>query len=253
MAVRHKSKVNIPVWAIIAVIAIGIIISVIVLMPHSQSSGQSVYSFGKEVANGIDVSEHNGRVDWEKVNASQDFAFIRVGYRSYGDGDIFEDEYAKENLKNAQKSGIPFGVYFYSQAVNEKEAQEDADFVYKTIKKYDVALPVIIDFEYPVDSDGNAVGRLAQSGNTADDNTRVINAFIDRMQEKGYIAGVYASSSIYKNKINLKKLDDEAFIWTADYNSKVTYNIDYTVWQYSETGTCDGVSSKYVDLNYWYE
>ena len=73
------------------------------------------------------------------------------------------------------------------------------------------------------------------------------------MQEKGYIAGVYASSSIYKNKINLKKLDDEAFIWTADYNSNVTYNIDYTVWQYSETGTCDGVSSKYVDLNYWYE
>ena len=81
-------------------------------------------------AKGIDVSDNNGKIDWEMVKETQDFAFIRVGYRGYGNGEIVEDKYARENLKNAEKAGIPVGVYFYTQALDEKEAEKEADFVY---------------------------------------------------------------------------------------------------------------------------
>lgn len=248
---KARSKANIPVLVVIAVIMIGIITSVITLT-NSRKHHQEYYDFQKPVANGIDVSEHNGDIDWQSVSEEQDFAFIRVGYRGYGNGEIVEDKCAEYNLKNAVKAGIPVGVYFYTQAVNEKEAEQEADFVYKAIKKYDVELPVIIDFEYPVDSDGNAVGRLAEADNDENTNAKIINAFTQRLKKKGYICGVYASSSVLAHRINMKKLDDSTLIWAADYNDKVTFKIDYNIWQYSETGTCKGVGSKYVDLNYWY-
>lgn len=246
-----NTKVNIPVLLVIAVLIIGIIISIITVA-NNKKQHQVYYDFQKSVANGIDVSEHNGDIDWQLVSETQDFAFIRVGYRGYGNGEIVEDKLARENLKNAKQAGIPVGVYFYTQAVNEKEAEQEADFVYKIIKKYDVALPVIIDFEYPVDSDGNAAGRLVDAKNDADTNAKIINAFTERLKKKGYICGVYASSSVFAHRINMKKLDDSSLIWVADYNDKVTFKVDYSIWQYTETGSCDGVSSKYVDLNYWY-
>lgn len=250
--VKAKAKINIPVIAVIAIIIIGIIISVIVISSTSDNH-QELYSFDKKVANGIDVSEHNGQIDWKKVSKNQDFAFIRVGYRAYGEGEIVEDKYARENLKNAEKAGIPVGVYFYTQAVDKKEAEKEAEFVYGIIKKYNVELPVIIDFEYPVDKDGNAVGRLNEADNDPDTNSEILNAFTDKIESKGYVSGVYASSSVFAHRINTKKLKKSSVIWVADYNNDVTYNVDYDIWQYSETGSCDGVSSKYVDLDYWYE
>lgn len=250
--VKAKVKINIPVMAVIAVILIGIIISIIVIVNTNNNHHQQLYSFGKRVANGIDVSEHNGEIDWKEISKSQDFAFIRVGYRGYGNGEIIEDKYARDNLKNAEKAGVPVGVYFYTQAVTEKEAEKEADFVYGIIKKYNVELPVIIDFEYPVDKDGNAVGRLNESANDRDTNAAVLNAFTSRIESKGYVSGVYASSSVFAHRINMKKLNKSSVIWVADYNKEVSFNLDYSIWQYSETGTCSGVSSKYVDLNYWY-
>lgn len=253
MKTKNKSKVNIPVPLLIGVIAVAVVISLIVIGVSNDKPKQQAYSFGKEVAQGIDVSEHNGEIDWEMVKETQDFAFIRVGYRGYGNGEIVEDKYARENLKNAEKAGIPVGVYFYTQALDEKEAEKEADFVYSIIKKYKVDLPVIIDFEFPVDSDGNAVGRMNDVDNDREKNTEIINTFIKKIQERGYIGGVYGSSSVLHREINMKSLDRQAFVWVADYNDRVTFNVDYTVWQYTETGKCDGVSSKYVDLNYWYQ
>lgn len=252
---KRKSKadtnVNAVVLLIVSAIVIGAFVSIFALRSNGRQP-QQVYDFGKEIAVGIDVSEHNGDVDWSKVSESQDFAFIRVGYRTYGEGGIFEDKRGRENLKNAEKSGMPFGVYFYTQATNKREAEEEADFVYDIIKRYEITLPVIIDFEYATDRDGNAVGKLYQANNGPDDNAEIINAFADRLKSKGYICGVYASSSVLAHRINMKKLNSDLLIWAADYNDRVTYNVDYTIWQYSETGSCDGVSSKYVDLNYWY-
>ena len=251
--IKDKSKLNIPALAVIGIIILAVIISVIAVAASKGSRPDGLYQFNQSVANGIDVSEHNGGIDWEKVKETQDFAFIRVGYRGYGNGEIYEDKYAADNLKNANKAKIPVGVYFYTQAVTAEEAEDEADFVYDIIKKYNIDLPVMIDFEYPIDSDGNAVGRLVESDNDLNKNAEIINSFVEKLEKKGYTAGVYASSSVLHNKISMKKLKKSAVAWVADYNDKVTYDVDYTIWQYSETGSVDGVSSKYVDLNYWYE
>ena len=251
--IKDKSKLNIPALAVIGIIILAVIISVIAVAASKGSRPDGLYQFNQSVANGIDVSEHNGEIDWEKVKETQDFTFIRVGYRGYGNGEIYEDKYAADNLKNANKAKIPVGVYFYTQAVTAKEAEDEADFVYDIIKKYNIDLPVMIDFEYPIDSDGNAVGRLVESDNDLNKNAEIINSFVEKLEKKGYTAGVYASSSVLHNKISMKKLKKSAVAWVADYNDKVTYDVDYTIWQYSETGSVDGVSSKYVDLNYWYE
>ena len=251
--IKDKSKLNIPALAVIGIIILAVIISVIAVAASKGSRPDGLYQFNQSVANGIDVSEHNGEIDWEKVKETQDFGFISVGYRGYGNGEIYEDKYAADNLKNANKAKIPVGVYFYTQAVTAEEAEDEADFVYDIIKKYNIDLPVMIDFEYPIDSDGNAVGRLVESDNDLNKNAEIINSFVEKLEKKGYTAGVYASSSVLHNKISMKKLKKSAVAWVADYNDKVTYDVDYTIWQYSETGSVDGVSSKYVDLNYWYE
>ncbi|MDE6864071.1 MAG: hypothetical protein K2J41_06790, partial [Eubacterium sp.] len=141
--IKDKSKLNIPALAVIGIIILAVIISVIAVAASRGSRPDGLYQFNQSVANGIDVSEHNGEIDWEKVKETQDFAFIRVGYRGYGNGEIYEDKYAADNLKNANKAKIPVGVYFYTQAVTAEEAEDEADFVYDIIKKYNIDLPVM--------------------------------------------------------------------------------------------------------------
>lgn len=257
MAVKNKLKNNKLkadrlILGIIFALVTAVIISSIAISNADKKEPQSVYDFGKSVAQGIDVSEHNGNIDWESIANDFDFAFIRIGYRSYGNGEIRKDKNAETNLESAQKAGIPFGVYFYTQAVSEKEAKAEADFVVDTIKHYDLSLPVVIDFEYPTDKNGDLSGRLVEKHLNVKDNTKIINAFCGRVEEKGYISGLYASSFVLKNNIDLKSVNDNTVIWAADYNSRVTYDIDYTIWQYSKTGEADGNGSKYIDLNYWY-
>lgn len=253
---NEKSKIELKpdrlIFGIVFALVAAIIISSVAISNTHRKESQTIYDFGKKIAQGIDVSEHNGELDWQMLAQKFDFAFIRVGYRGYGNGDICEDKYAKDNLKAAQKAGIPFGVYFYTQAVSEKEAKAEADFVLSMIKHYDLALPVVIDFEYPADENGIHTGRLADKNLGAKDNTKIIKAFCDRVEDKGYISGLYASSSVLKNSIHLKDINDSTIIWAADYNDKVTYDIDYTIWQYSKTGQTEGNGSKYIDLNYWY-
>ena len=241
---------------LISIVTIIAIIASIIVISSAKSKPrriQSLYTFDKKIAQGIDVSEHNGKIDWQKIKETQDFAFIRVGYRGYGNGSLVADKYVKENLEGASAVQLPVGVYFYTQAINEKEAAKEADFVYDIIRHYNIELPVIIDFEYPADNDGNAIGRLKEADLSKDENTKIINSFIEHMQKKGYISGVYASSSFFARHIDTGALNENSFIWVADYNSRVTFDVDYTVWQYSQTGKCNGNGSEYVDLNYWYE
>ncbi len=251
---RNKTKFLKPNALIIAVVFVflaAMILSLTVIARSHRHPLQSAYDFGKDVAQGIDVSEHNGKIDWKTVSENFDFAFIRVGYRGYSNGEIHEDKYARENLKAAQKAKIPFGAYFYSQAVNAEEAKEEADFVLNIVKHYDLLLPVVIDFEYPADKEGNRVGRLVESHLGAKENTEIVKSFCGRVEDKGYISGLYASSSVLKYDFNLSDIHDTV-IWAADYNDCVTFDVDYTIWQYSKTGQADGISSRYVDLNYWY-
>lgn len=210
------------------------------------------YDFGKDTARGYDVSEHNGKTDWQSLKDEVDFVFIRVGYRGYGTGAICEDKCAKDNLKGAQKAGIPYGVYFYSQATDEKEAEEEARFVIKTLALYKPKLPIVIDYEYPVDENGENTGRMWEASLSKEECTNTINAFCEKVKKYGYMTGVYASSYLYDNDINTKKLPKDTVIWVADYNEIVTTSSAYHIWQYSRTGKSDSVESKYIDLNYWY-
>lgn len=249
---KYELKPGILISAMAVVLVIAVIVSSVVIAHNYRKTPQTVYDFGKATAQGIDVSEHNGDIDWNSIADEFDFAFIRVGYRGYGNGTVYEDKTAKKNMKAAQKAGIPFGVYFYTQSVDEKEAEKEADFVVDIIKHYDLSLPVMIDFEYPVDDNGYNTGRLAESRLSAEENTAIVNAFCDKVREKGYIAGIYASSSVFYYNFNSDDIDKDTVIWAADYNDSVTFDIDYDIWQYSRTGQADGTSSKYVDLNYWY-
>ncbi|MGN1421323.1 MAG: glycoside hydrolase family 25 protein [Eubacterium sp.] len=236
---------------VVALIAVAALITAVICSAVNKHEIE-YFDFQKDIATGIDVSEHNGEIDWEKVKNSVDFAFIRVGYRGYGTGEAVEDKYAKENLKGAQKAGIPFGVYFYSQAVSEEEAREEAKFVLKKIKRYSPQLPIVIDFEYPTDENGAKTGRLYNAYLSREENTKIINAFCEEIQQGGYAAGVYASSSVFMLNIDMSSLDKDTMIWVADYNSQVSYGVSYKMWQYSRTGSCEGVSSKNVDFNYYY-
>lgn len=217
----------------------------------AQSKKTAVPLPDKEIAWGIDVSSHNGTIDWQTVAAQADFAFVRVGYRGYSEGEINEDTQYKENLKGAAKNDVPVGVYFYSQAVDEEEAAEEAEFLLSKIKGYSVSLPVVIDFEYAF-KDGTHHGRLWNAQLNKKERTALINAFCSKVRDAGYTPGIYASTYIYESHLNMSEIDKDVFIWVADYNSNITYNGYYDIWQYSEDGTCDGVSSNAVDTNYWY-
>lgn len=246
---------NKKIFAIAVAVATAVAIIILSVSLASKEPPAELYDFGKKVAQGIDVSEHNSKIDWQTVKSENeiDFAFIRVGYRGYGSGEICEDKYAVKNMKGAKKAGIPFGVYFYSQAITPEEARAEARFVAGIIKKYKPQLPVVIDFEYPTDEEGYHTGRLFEARLTADESTKIINAFCERIEKSGYTPGLYASSNVINNDINTDDIDSSVAIWVADYNKKPVTNTKYDIWQYSNTGEINGVKSKYTDLNYWYK
>lgn len=234
-----------------ALLVVSLALGAVVTHNHSNRQRSEMLDIGKDAAFGIDVSSHNGKIDWDKVSDEADFAFIRVGYRGYQQGTISADKTAKYNLKHAKRAGMPVGVYFYSQAVTSDEAEEEAEFVLDFIDNYRVTLPVVIDYEYAYDK-GELGGRLYNADLGRNEGAEIINAFAKKVSSAGYTAGVYASTHFYEDKINVKKLDKNTVIWVADYNKNITYDGYYDIWQYSKSGSCDGVPSKYVDTNYWY-
>lgn len=247
-----KLKLN-KKYAIILSCSIIVIISLIIgaIALHSHNHKPAVLDVNKDIAYGIDVSHYNGKIDWETVGENVDFAFIRVGYRGYSNGTVNMDSKAKYNLKNANKAGVPVGVYFYSQATDDEEAVEEAEFVLDKIKGYDVTLPVAIDFEYAY-SNGELTGRLYDADLSKKERTNLINAFCKTIKDNGYTPALYASTYIYESHINVKDLDKDIIIWVADYNENITYDGEFDIWQNSEKGKCDGIGSRYVDTDYWY-
>lgn len=249
--VKKLSKKSIIILS--ALTALLIIITIIAVSAANKRPVQSeFFDTDANYVSGIDVSQHNGEIEWNKVANATDFAIIRAGYRGYGNGALQEDSRFEENLKNAEKEDIRIGVYFYSQAITPEEAAEEAEYVLKLIKPYAVDLPVFIDFEYPYDSEGKHTGRMFNADLSGRETADIINAFCRKIMKAGHKAGVYSSSNVYNFDIKTSALDKDIFIWVADYNSKVTYLGKYDIWQYTKSGSCDGVNSKYVDLNKWY-
>ncbi|MDE6412634.1 MAG: glycoside hydrolase family 25 protein [Eubacterium sp.] len=249
--IKKLNKRSVIILSSLAVLLI--IITIIAICVTSKKPVMTdFFNTNKRYVSGIDVSQHNGKIEWDKVADATDFAIIRAGYRGYGNGALEKDTRYKENLKNARKENMHIGVYFYSQATTIDEAEEEAEYVLDLIRHYDFDLPVFLDFEYPTDSNGKLTGRLYNANLSGKEAAAVINAFCRKIMDAGYNAGIYASSNVLNFDIKTSALDDELFIWVADYNAKVTYLGDYDLWQYAKDGECDGVHSKYVDLNKWY-
>lgn len=193
---------------------------------------------------GIDVSKWNGEIDWDKVKAAGvEFAIVRAGYRGSKTGSLVEDPYFKTNMKGAAASGIPVGVYFFTQAVNEVEAVEEASAVIELVREYELEFPIFIDTE-------GAGGNGRADGLDVETRTLVCEAFCRTIENAGYEAGVYASHWWYLNMVQVEQLE-RYFIWLAEYKSETNYARKYGMWQYTSKGQVDGIDGN-VDMNIYY-
>lgn len=196
---------------------------------------------------GIDVSKWQANIDWKAVaGAGIDFAIIRVGYRGYTGGTLVEDEYFRKNIAGATKAGIKVGVYFFSQAVTEAEAIEEASAAIAAVKGYHLDYPIFIDTEW---SGGYPNGRADKLSKA--DRTKVVKAFCKTVRNSGYKAGVYASKSWYHDNLYADELN-EYFIWVAQYNTECNYTGKYDMWQYTSQGSVPGIKGN-VDMNVCYK
>lgn len=198
---------------------------------------------------GIDVSYHQGDIDWKQVKkAGVQFAFIRVAGRYALSGKLFEDMKAYENMQGAQDAGIPYGVYIYSQAITVKEAREEAAYILERIQGYDVTLPVVFDFEYLDVGEG----RLWDAYLTKTEATNICMAFCNYVAEAGYEPMVYANKSMLADELHAGIISERYPIWLAHYTTATNYEGEYTFWQYSQSGKVAGIEEP-VDLNVWYQ
>lgn len=203
---------------------------------------------GMYIFNGIDVSYHNGTIDWNAVAATGiDYAILRVGYRGYGSiGNLCADVKFDEYIQGAIAAGIPVGVYYYTEAISTDEAIAEANYCIEKIKDYNITLPVTIDFE-----PGTNKGRSYKANLSKTQATNQVKAFCDTIAAAGYTPAIYANKSDLTTRIDGASLGSSYNIWLAQYNSKTTYTGAYQQWQYSSSGTISGISGK-VDCNFFY-
>lgn len=191
---------------------------------------------------GVDVSKYQKKVKWSKVEkAGFEFAMIRLGYRGYTEGDIFLDEYYEENIQNANRSGLDVGVYFFSQALTEDEAIEEAQFVLEHIKGYEIGMPIVYDPEivYNDNSRTKGVSKEQFTKNTL--------AFCNVIKEAGYETMVYANIRWEDEQLNMSELEG-IDIWYADYVGLPQTPYHFEMWQYTEKGRVDGIDGG-TDIN----
>lgn len=191
---------------------------------------------------GIDVSKWNGNIDWNAVkNSGVSYVIIRCGYRGSTTGAMIEDPKFKTNIKGANAAGLKVGIYFFSQAVNEVEAVEEASMTINLIKNYSISYPVFLDVE-PSGGRGDHIDRNMR--------TKVIKAYCETVRNSGYTAGVYANKTWLNSYMNVGELGAYK-IWLAQYNTAPTYSGRIDLWQYTSKGQVNGISG-HTDLNLSY-
>jgi len=190
---------------------------------------------------GIDVSSNQQAIDWPSVAGNGvDFAFIRLGYRGTTEGGIYLDDFYTQNIAEAEAAGVSCGVYFFSQATTEDEAREEADFVIANLAGAKLAYPVAFDSETVSGQAGRTDG-LDKSSMTA-----IANAFCSEIAKAGY------STTVYGNTQDMARYDISALssnnIWYAAYDQLPTARFDFSIWQYSNSGSVAGISTP-VDMD----
>lgn len=192
---------------------------------------------------GIDVSKYQKNINWQKVkNAGINFVIIRCGYRGYGSGVLVEDPMYASHISGAKAAGLRVGVYFFSQAVNEAEAVEEASMAVKLANRYGINMPIAIDSEYAAGGRGRADG-LSKS-----DRTRITIAFCNTVANSGHTPMVYASKNWFSQHLSPSQFPGSYRIWVAQYASKCSYGGRYDIWQNTSKGQVDGISGN-VDMN----
>ena len=194
---------------------------------------------------GVDVSEHQQEIDWAKVaEAGIEFAYIRVGYRGYDQGGIHLDEFFERNYAGASAAGLKIGVYFYSQAISPEEANEEAQFVRKTLGDRKPDLPIVYDWEWV--SEEARTGQMTSEGVTA-----CTDAFCKAVQKAGYDAAFYFNQELASRMFRLGELTSYPF-WIAQYEDALTFAYEVKLWQYTASGSVPGISGS-VDMNLYFE
>lgn len=203
----------------------------------------SYYEEGNLVSQtAVDVSDLQGKIDWERVSEDGiDFAMIRLGRRGYTEGNIYLDNYYYENVSGVQSEGMPFGVYFFSQAITEDEAIEEANFVIKHLSGSGISYPVVFDHE-PVESADGRANNLSKN-----ELTHITKAFCQKIEDAGYTPMIYGNAFDMErlNLNDLKGID----IWYAEYeSSQPTGQFDFAMRQYSSTANVSGINTQ-ADLS----
>lgn len=192
---------------------------------------------------GVDVSKFQGDIDWQAVKEQGiSYAFIRVGNRGYGkEGSLNTDGKYLQNIEGAKAAGIDVGVYFYSQAINEEEALEEAEYVLKLLEGIELEYPVVYDAEYVIEDEARTDGVSAEQFTN---NTIV---FCERIEEAGYKPVIYATMKWEAYALELHRVNAYEK-WYADYEEFPQTPYDFTYWQYTNEGTLEGIDGP-VDLN----
>lgn len=196
-----------------------------------------------EVSYGVDVSEWQGVIDWERVRETGiSFAMIRCGFRQTHGNDVIEDAKFRMNMEGAIEAGLKVGVYFFGTAKNEQEAREEAEFTVNLIKDYNLTYPVVYDTE------SFNTGRLENvSYSTITDN---VLTFTETVGSYGYETMVYSYHNAFSYMLDTGKFDGK-LIWLAHFADNANYRGNYNMWQYTSIGRVDGINTN-VDLNVSY-
>lgn len=201
------------------------------------------YYTGKayEVLRGADVSEHQLEIDWAQAAPSLDFAYIRLGYRGYTQGGLFEDPYYEQNMSGALNNGLKVGVYMFSQAISVEEAIEEANFVLERLEGYKISLPVIFDWE-KIDGGGARTDDLDPAVLTD-----CAVAFCETVKNAGYEPGVYFNRYLGYYGFDLSRLTDYSF-WVAVPGDFPDFYYASDLWQYTFSASIPGIPTE-TDMN----
>lgn len=187
---------------------------------------------------GIDVSSHQGVINWEEVKSQIDFAIIRCGYA--GDLKAYDDKQFVYNATECTRLGIPFGVYLYSYAQNIENAKSEVAHTLRLVKDFKLTYPIFYDVEDP----------QYQAGLSNELLTEICNTYCSEIEAAGYYVGIYSSLNWFRTKLNSSTLDryDK---WVAQWNSVDQADFAHGMWQYSSDGTIVGITGR-VDMNIAY-
>ena len=213
---------------------------------NKKRSAKKLYEpYNYDLYYGVDVSRHNGNIDWKKVkDAGFDFAFIRIVYRGYGKkGTLLQDELAINNLKNAAAAGLKIGAYVFSQSIDENETIEEAELATKMLNDNNIVL------DLPLVYDPETIKNDTARTDDIDSEifTRNTITFCEYIKSQSITPAVYSNMIWEDYYFDMTKLKDYDF-WYADYEDFPQTPYRYKYWQFSERGKVDGING-YVDLN----